>query len=132
MTPTTLSRVGAAQAYGVLPAENLARARAFYGDTLGFEIQEMETSGSFLVAAGGGTRFLVYERARTTAEHTALTLLVDDLDSVVSDLRSRGVRFEDYDIPGLKTVEGIASMDGGGRSAWFTDPEGNIIAVTQM
>jgi len=126
-----MSRLTTAPAYGVLPAEDLSRARSFYHDTLGFEIAEDMGPGQFIVHAGSGSKFLVYERARTRAEHTALSFIVDDLKAVVSDLRSRGVVFEEYDMPGLRTVDGIAEM-GDGSGAWFTDPEGNIINIAQM
>jgi len=131
MTTTTMSRLTTAPAYGVLPAEDLGRARSFYHDTLGFEVSEDVGPGQFIVHAGSDSRFLVYERARTRAEHTVLAFIVDDLKTVVSDLRSRGVVFEEYDLPGLRTVDGIAKM-GDGSGAWFTDPEGNIINIAQM
>ena len=71
MTTTTTTRISTARAHAVLPAEDLARARRFWGETLGFVIEEMPGSSEFLVHAGGDTRILVYERARTVAEHTA-------------------------------------------------------------
>lgn len=130
MSPTTASRVSTAEAIGVLPAEDLARARAFYEGTLGFEILDMG-EGQFGVQAGKGSRFLVYERARTVAEHTALGLVVDDLAATMAEMRSSGVTFEEYDMPGLKTVDGVAEFSGG-KSAWFVDPEGNIISLSEM
>lgn len=131
MTPTTLGRVTSARIHAVLPAEDLERARAFYHDTLGFEVEDMPEQHQFRIHAGGDTYVLVYERARTMAEHTVATFLVDDLPATMEEMRSKGVRFADYDLPGLKTVDGIASMPNG-ESAWFTDPEGNIIAVSHM
>ena len=131
MTTTTTTRISTARAHAVLPAEDLARARRFWGETLGFVIEEMPESSQFLVHAGGDTRILVYERARTVAEHTAAELLVDDLRATVEEMRSRGIVFEEYDLPGLKTVDGIVDM-GGQAAAWFTDPEGNIISVAEM
>lgn len=129
MTPTTMSRIATATAHAVLPAEDLSRAKHFYHDDLGLDITEMP--GQFLAHAGSGTTFLVYERARTVAEHTAAVFMTDDLRATVDDLRSHGVRFEEYDLPGLKTVDGIAESPTG-WSAWFTDTEGNIISVAQM
>jgi predicted enzyme related to lactoylglutathione lyase len=130
MTSTTLSKLSTAPAYAVLPAEDLERARRFYGETLGFPIEEMP-GGRFVVTAGSGTRVLVYARPRTKAEHTVLTFLVDDIHTVMSDLKSRGVTFEEYDMPGLKTVDGLAEI-GGEFASWFVDPEGNIINLAQM
>jgi catechol 2,3-dioxygenase-like lactoylglutathione lyase family enzyme len=130
MTTTTSSRISTAPAYAVLPAEDLGRARSFYRDTLGLDVSE-PSDGQFFIHAGLGTQVLVYSRARTTAEHTVLAFVVDDIKSTVEDLRSRGVVFEEYSLPGLTTVDGIAEM-GDGYGAWFTDPEGNIINIAQM
>lgn len=125
------SRLATAPAYGVLPAENLERARKFYHDVLGFEVEDYPEMRQFIINAGQGTNVMIYERERTKAEHTALSFLVADIISVMEDLELRGVRFEDYDMPGLVTERGIATTDRG-LAAWFTDPEGNIINVTQM
>lgn len=122
------SKLATAPAYGVLPAEDLERARRFYHDTLGFEMEDFPEMRQFMVRAGGGTQFMIYERARTKAEHTALAFQVDDLDATMQDLRSRGIKFEEYDMPGLKTEGGVARM-AEGASAWFTDPEGNIVNI---
>lgn len=130
MTTTTLSRLATAPVYAVLPAEDIERARTFYGETLGLKVEAMP-SGEVVVHAGSGTRFLVYERARTTAEHTVMTFWVEDLRAVMSELGSRGVVFEEYDLPGLKTTGGIAES-ASELAAWFTDPEGNIINLAQV
>jgi len=130
MASATLSSLATAPASPVLPAEDLERARTYYGETLGLPI-DSAPGEQFYVRAGGGTSILVYKRARTKAEHTTASFAVKDLESVVAELRGRGVVFEEYDMPGLKTVNGIVEMDGG-KGAWFTDSEGNIIALTQM
>ena len=130
MTTATLSRLSTAPASAVLPAEDLERARAFYTETLGLSVIDMP-GDQFMVSAGGGTRVLVYKRARTTAEHTVLTFMLDDIHAAVSDLRTRGVVFEEYDLPGIKTVDGIADSEGM-YAAWFRDSEGNIINIAQM
>jgi predicted enzyme related to lactoylglutathione lyase len=131
MTPTTLNHISSAHVYPVLPAEYLVRARAFYHDILGFEVQDRPEASQFLIHAGEGTGFVVYETGHTKAEHTVATIVVDDLAAAMSDLRSRGVKFEEYDLPNVKTVDGVASM-GGEQSAWFTDSEGNIISLAHM
>lgn len=131
MTPKTLSQVTTAHAYAVLPAEDLARARRFYHDTLGFEVEDLTEDHQFIIHAGGDTRVLVYERARTVAEHTAMALIVDDIHAVMEELRSHQVKFEEYDLPGMKTVDGILDIPSG-QAAWFTDPEGNIISLTHL
>ena len=131
MTPTTMNRTATALAYPVLPAEDLSRARRFYHETLGFQVEDMPPERQFIIHAGGGTRILVYERPRTKAEHTAMMLQVDDLPAVMDEMRSHGVHFEEYDMPGMKTVNGVLDMPSG-QGAWFTDPEGNIISVVHM
>lgn len=126
------TRLTGAAASAVLPVEDYARAKAFYQDKVGFEVQDApEQEGMGFILTGGGTRVLLYQRERTKAEHTVLGFEVDDIESVVSDLRAHGVRFEDYDMPNLHTDDGIAWM-GETASAWFTDPEGNIISINQM
>lgn len=132
MTTATTSRLSTALVNPVLPAENIVRAKHFYQEVLGLEIDETGTGpGSFFALGGGGSRILVYERSRTKAEHTAAGFSVSDLRATVSELRARGVVFEEYDMPGLKTTQGIAEM-ASGLSAWFKDSEGNIIAIAQM
>lgn len=84
-----------------------------------------------LFDTGVGT-LLVYGRpAPSTAEHTQVRLWSSDIERDVRELAERGVRFEDYDFPTLKTVDHIATTPGLGRSAWFTDPDGNTIALFQ-
>jgi len=130
MTPITMSSLATGLVRPVLPAEDLSRARAFYHGTLGLEVEDMP-GGQFLVHAGGDSSVLVYETSHTTAHNTAAVFLVEDLSTTMSDLRSHGVRFEDYDMPGLKTIDGVAETPAG-STAWFTDSEGNIIAVAHM
>jgi catechol 2,3-dioxygenase-like lactoylglutathione lyase family enzyme len=112
----------------MIPATDLARARTFYVDTLGFKpIMENPEGIEF---ESGGIRFDIYPTRASAGTATVAGWLVKDLDSEVEDLRSRGVKFEDYDLPTLKTVNGIAEMEGF-RGAWFKDSEGNVLAVAQ-
>jgi len=116
-------------AMATIPAENLERAKKFYKDTLGLKLLD-SPEGSAIFEAGSGTTVFIYERARTKAEHTAITFLVKDVKAVVKDLTAKGVKFEHYDMPGIKTDEmGIADMGDGNPIAWLTDPEGNILAI---
>jgi hypothetical protein len=79
--------------------------------------------------AGGGTRLLVYERPTAgTAEHTLVHFIVSDVDAAVEGLRGKGVVFEEYDMPEIKTVDGILTM-GDFKAAWFRDPDGNILGI---
>jgi catechol 2,3-dioxygenase-like lactoylglutathione lyase family enzyme len=119
-----------AHAVTVLPAEDLARAKKFYSETLGLRELESGIPGHALFEAGGGTRVLVYERGRSKADHTALEFIVEDVEATVKGLIEKGLTFEQYDFDGLKTNElGIAEL-GGRLSAWLIDPDGNILSIS--
>jgi predicted enzyme related to lactoylglutathione lyase len=129
------SKLSDAPMSAVLPATDLVRARDFYERVLGLKVEDaiQDAPGAgFFVEAGKGTRTLVYETTASHGEATAAGFVVDDIDAVVADLRSRGVVFQDYDMPMLKTVDGIADLGPMGRAAWFMDSEGNAINVAQM
>ncbi|WP_338144865.1 VOC family protein [Cryobacterium glaciale] len=114
----------------MLPARNLARARRFYKDVLGMEPVEERVEG-LLYRTPKGAAIMVYETDNAgTAANTAIGFDTDDIDAEVAVLRGRGVTFEEYDFPGLKTENGIA-MTNEDRAAWFKDTEGNIICVSQ-
>jgi catechol 2,3-dioxygenase-like lactoylglutathione lyase family enzyme len=122
--------LGDARIDATIPTTDLDRAREFYGGTLGLRSAGGPRRGRELVyECGGGTRLLVYERASAgTAEHTLAHFVVADLEATVQELRGRGVAFEEYDLPHITTVNGIASFDDF-RAAWFRDPDGNIIGL---
>lgn len=118
-----------ATAMTTLPAHNLQRAVAFYQDKLGLVPQYQMQAG--VIFQCGGSSFFLYETSSAgTARNTAMSFVVSNIDAEVAALRQRGIVFEEYDFPGLKTVNGIADL-GGERSAWFKDSEGNILAVSQ-
>jgi catechol 2,3-dioxygenase-like lactoylglutathione lyase family enzyme len=128
MTRAT-TRLSTAPAATTLPAEDLPRARSFYEDTLGLEVDARDDMpGSLFVHAGRGTLIVLYKRERTKADNTAVTFEVDDIEATASELRSHGVSFEQYDFPGLKTVDGIARRDAD-VAAWFKDSEGNTLCI---
>ena len=119
-----------ASCFAVLPASDLDRARAFWRDTFGINPVDdgfdEEDAEMFDIA---GTRVLVYEtQFAGTAQNTALGIDSDDFDRDVAELKSKGVHFNEYDLPGIKTVDGVVDL-GGTRTAWFNDSEGNIIAL---
>jgi predicted enzyme related to lactoylglutathione lyase len=122
---------------GVIRAEDYARATRFYTEVLGLTERPMEgPAGQGMFTAGDGTMVSIYERPGIPApQNTTLGFGVpaDRFDEVIADLRAKGVTFEEYDMPemGLKTVDGVAEIDGS-RSAWFKDPEGNILVVGSM
>lgn len=116
-------------AIATIPAKDLARARTFYAETLGLT-SSREVPGGIMFETGKGSSFLLYEsQFAGTNQATAMGFSVADLDGTVEDLRSKGVTFEDYDLPGLKTENGVAELPDGAKAAWFKDPEGNIIAL---
>jgi predicted enzyme related to lactoylglutathione lyase len=113
----------------VLPAVDLERAKRFYREKLGLTIFKESPAGVMFVC-GAGTYLFIYEHGATKADHTVAFFWVDDIRTEVSALKQKGVVFEEYDLPNLKTVDGIAKT-GEYQSAWFKDTEGNILAVTQ-
>jgi catechol 2,3-dioxygenase-like lactoylglutathione lyase family enzyme len=113
-----------------LPAADLDRAKKFYREKLGL-LPSIEGSGGVFYEIGP-TRFLVFpSRGRASGEHTQMGFDVDDMESAVADLKSRGVVFEEYDSPGLKTV-GSVSTTGAIKAAWFKDSEGNLLVLLQL
>ncbi len=116
--------------YAVLPASDLARARTFWHDTFGLDpVDDGFDEADAEMYEIGGTRVLVYEtQFAGTAQNTALGIDSDDFDRDMADLKAKGVTFNDYDLPGIKTVDGVIEL-GGMRTAWFNDSEGNIIAL---
>lgn len=115
----------------VLPVNDLERAKRFYTNTLGLRLEEAAPMPrSALLATGNAELELLESPERVKSDHTALSFEVDDLEREIQDLESRGVRFEDYDMPGLKTEDHIARMNGS-RAAWFKDSEGNVLCLHQ-
>lgn len=111
----------------MIPAQDLDRARAFYEEKLGLNAPEERPDG--LEYECGGGRFVLFESSgQASGTHTQLGWEVDDLNAVVDQLRKNGVVFEEYDMPGIKTVDGIAEV-AGERGAWFKDSEGNLLAI---
>ncbi len=114
-----------------LPAEDIQRAIKFYTEMLGVKKVAEPFEGGVIFEAGNGSQFFVYQRARTKAEHTVLNFMVDDIEATVKALAGKGVKFEQYDMPGFKTdALGIAEIEGQ-KAAWLTDTEGNIIAIEE-
>ena len=113
----------------MLPVEDVDRARAFY-ENLGLQFKGLDPfEGSAMFALSGGTTLVLLPRpGGTRNESTAMSWAVEDVEQEVKELESRGVAFEDYDVPGLQTVDHIASM-GELKSAWFKDVDGNVLCV---
>ena len=120
-----------------LPAQDLNRARRFYAEKLGLEPVE-ERPGGLLYRCGKGTFALFQSAGVAAGTHTQMGWEVADIAATVAALRSRGVVFEEYDLPGLKTRDGIAVIEGnypskgrGETAAWFKDSEGNLLGIGQ-
>ena len=118
--------------FAALPASDLGRARRWYSEKLGMEPTQDGADG-LQYETGKGTGFLLYESTFAgTNQATAMGWIVPDVDTELADLRQRGVTFEDYDMPGLKTEDGVVTMPDGSKGAWFKDSEGNILSVGNL
>lgn len=118
-----------AKAFSGFSVDDMAAAKAFYGDTLGLNVSE--ENGMLTLHIAGDTNILVYPKPNhTPASFTILSLPVDDIDSAVDELVRRGVRFERYD--GLTTDDKGIFREEGPPIAWFKDPAGNVLSVIEM
>lgn len=116
--------------YAYLPAKDVARARQFYEQKLGFK-PARETAGGVVYEFAKGTACFLYPTPNAgTSKASQAFWQVEDVEREVAELKRRGVKFEDYDTPGMKTVNGIATA-GGAKAAWFKDSEGNTLAIVQ-
>ena len=121
--------LGDSPLYAVIPVSDLKEARRFYEEVLG--IPPVRQSETEILYRAGDTRFAVYpSQGAGSARHTLGSFIVEDIEAVVAELGSRGVVFEEYDEPELKTVNGIARL-GPDDVAFFKDPSGNILALVQ-
>ena len=116
--------------YAYIPAQDVSRARRFYEEKLGFKAGE-EIAGGVVYEFGKGTACFLYPTPNAgTSRASQAFWQVDDIEREVAELKKRGVKFEDYDMPDMKTKDGIF-IGGGAKAAWFKDSEGNILAVIQ-
>jgi predicted enzyme related to lactoylglutathione lyase len=121
--------LNAAPIRAYIPASNVARARKFYEGTVGLTPKEAHPEG-VMYECGGTEVFLYLTGNAGTSKASQAFWQVADVEAEVADLKRRGVKFEEYDMPGLTTKNSIAT-GGGAKSAWFKDTEGNILAVSQ-
>jgi catechol 2,3-dioxygenase-like lactoylglutathione lyase family enzyme len=119
-----------------LPAQDLDRARAFYAEKLGLEPVE-ERPGGLLYHCAAGVFALFESTGAPSGTHTQMGWEVDDIEATVAGLRSRGVVFEEVDLPG-HSADGITTVSGnypskgtGERAVWFSDSEGNMLGIGQ-
>jgi catechol 2,3-dioxygenase-like lactoylglutathione lyase family enzyme len=121
-----------------IPVQDLQRARLFYAEKLGLEPSE-ERPGGLLYRCDEGEFALFESAGAASGDHTQMGWEVEDIEATVEWLRGRGVVFEEYDFPGLRTVNGIAEVAGnypskggvGEKAAWFRDSEGNLFGIGQ-
>lgn len=117
-------------AIAMLAENDLEMARRFWRDTIGLEEIEYSPEMGEATYRSGGTVFGIYQHAGgSKADHTQLAFQVDSVRASKRSLEEDGITFEEYDLPGVKTVQGIANMGGGTEGAWFLDPGGNIIGL---
>jgi catechol 2,3-dioxygenase-like lactoylglutathione lyase family enzyme len=120
-------------AHAMIGVKDLSRAKEFYSEKLGLTVDDEFPAGAIRYAARDGTWFLVYRsQVAGTAKTTCMRFEFEDIEAAVRELRDRGVVFEEYDLPGLKTVGGIARHERGARGAWCKDPDGNILDIAQF
>lgn len=112
----------------MLPVKDLARARAFYEGCLGLVPGGLRPDGKFVYRVGGSTLALFPKPEGTKADHTAISFQVPDIAASIQALKATGVVFEDYDFPGLKTIDHVCVL-GAEKAAWFKDPEGNYLCL---
>jgi catechol 2,3-dioxygenase-like lactoylglutathione lyase family enzyme len=116
----------------VLCSTDLARSQEFYEQKVGLTLSAKTIPNHLLFEGSDGTTLLVYGRpSQSEASHTQVRFWSSDVEQDVAELTGRGVVFEDYDFPALKTVDHVATTAGIGKSAWFVDPDGNTLAVFQ-
>jgi catechol 2,3-dioxygenase-like lactoylglutathione lyase family enzyme len=123
---------------GRIPVQDLQQARSFYAEKLGLQPSE-ERPGGLLYRCREGEFALFESAGAASGNHTQMAWEVEDIEATVERLRARGVVFEEYDLPGLRTVNGIADVAGnypskggvGEKAAWFRDSEGNLLGLGQ-
>jgi catechol 2,3-dioxygenase-like lactoylglutathione lyase family enzyme len=123
--------LGKADATPMIAVKDLDRARRFYEQTLGLKTKD-EWGGEGLTLKSGDTVINVYKSEFAgTNKATALTFEVDDIEDEVRDLKAKGVFFEKYDLPGLEPRGDLYVGEGGFKTAWFKDPDGNILSLVE-
>ena len=112
----------------MLPVVDMQRARSFYEGKLGLRPLAAQPNGNTEYRCGASTIALFQREAPTKAEHTVVSFEVHDIESEIRHLEAAGVKFQDYDLPGLKTVDHVCDL-GSEKAAWFYDTEGNCLCL---
>jgi catechol 2,3-dioxygenase-like lactoylglutathione lyase family enzyme len=113
-----------------MPAQDIGRARKFYEEKLGFTPAEQAPDGGVTYQTGSSSLLVFPSRGKASGDHTQVGLQVSDISAAVTELKGRGVVFEEYDFPGFKTEGGIMNT-GTDKAAWFKDSEGNLVGLIQ-
>ncbi len=122
--------LGKSKAFSGFAVPDIEKAKKFYGETLGLKVSE--DHGLLTLHLAGSNNVLIYPKPNhVPATFTVLNFPVDDVDLAVDELKKRGVRFELYDLPDLKTDEKGIMRGKGSTIAWFKDPAGNILSVLE-
>ena len=118
-----------ARVAATIPAQDIKRAKAWYADKLGLTPSSAMPDGGAVYELGRGTGFLLFPSSgKSSGNHTQMAIETEDFDRDAESLRTRGVKFEEYDTPDFKTVNGIAEM-GPIKAAFFRDSEGNLLSI---
>jgi catechol 2,3-dioxygenase-like lactoylglutathione lyase family enzyme len=124
-------KIAQADVVAMVAVKDLDAAKEFYGDKLGLE-QAMEGPAGIAYKSGSGTLFVYPAPTAGTNQATSANWQVDDIESVVAELKDKGITFEKFDVPGAKQEGDISVMGANMKAAWFKDPSGNILGLTQM
>jgi catechol 2,3-dioxygenase-like lactoylglutathione lyase family enzyme len=123
--------LGDTKAFSGFAVGDIEKAKEFYGRTLGLKVSE--SNGLLTLHIAGGNNVLIYPKPNhTPADFTVLNFPVDDVDEAVDELTKRGVHFEIYDLPDIKTDKKGIMRGNGPTIAWFKDPAGNILSVIEQ
>jgi catechol 2,3-dioxygenase-like lactoylglutathione lyase family enzyme len=117
--------------YAVLPSSDLPRARAWWEEKVGMTPTSEDPGGLWYACADGTWVVITPSGYAGTAQNTAVSFTVSDIEDLMEDLRQRGVVFEEYDLPQFKTVNGLFES-GGYKAAWFKDIDGNIVEIAHV
>lgn len=121
------------KAFSGFSVSDIAKAKEFYGETLGIEVTEDSGMGMLTLNIAGGAKILIYPKDNhTPATFTILNFPVKNIDEAVGKLAARGIKFERYDFPGMKPDEKGIYRGEGPPIAWFKDPAGNVLSVLEQ
>ena len=116
------------EARTTLPAQDMSRARKFYEEKLGLTAAEEAPDGGVTYQTVSTSVLVFPSQGKASGDHTQVGLQVSDVPAAVTELKGKGVVFEEYDFPGFKTEGGVMTI-GEGKAAWFKDSEGNLVGL---